>query len=475
VCSAGRRPSSACPDSAVRADRPDPRTGAVLTTIPTPPTVPAARVVRARTAVAVVFVANGMIMATLWSRLPGIRAALGLDPARLGLLLGAGAVGAVSGLPLAGVVVHRLGPSRTVRIAALGCGVGLAWAGIAPSEITLLPALFGLGLLSGIWDVAMNVEGAAVEQLLGRPVMPRFHAGFSLGTVVGALGGAAAAGLHLPVRVHLPVVAVLGALCAAAATRAFLPVPEPPPEEGIRAAAPDADGAGLAGAWRERRTLLVGLLVVTMALAEGSANDWLAVGLVDGYRAPEALAAGGYALFVAAMTLGRLQGGRALERWGRVVTLRVSALLVFAGIPLVAAGAAALGSHSLAAAPPAILALAAGAGVAGVLVWGLGSSLGFPVGMSAAADEPARAPARVSVVSTIGYLAFLAGPPVLGALGNRVGVLPALLVVCVVALLGVLAAGAARPLPGSTAEGTGRRGPAERGAASAGGPFDPAA
>ncbi len=113
--------------------------------------------------------------------------------------------------------------------------------------------------------------------------------------------------------------------------------------------------------------------------------------------------------------------------------------------------------------------------MAGVLVWGLGSSLGFPVGMSAAADEPARAPARVSVVSTIGYLAFLAGPPVLGALGNRVGVLPALLVVCVVALLGVLAAGAARPLPGSTAEGTERRSPAERGAASAGGPFDPAA
>jgi cyanate permease len=83
----------------------------------------------------------------------------------------------------------------------------------------------------------------------------------------------------------------------------------------------------------------------------------------------------------------------------------------------------------------------------GIVVWGLGASLGFPVGMSAAADDPARAAARVSVVSTIGYGAFLAGPPLLGALGDKVGTLESLLVVAVLmapASLTVFATRAAR-------------------------------
>ncbi len=79
------------------------------------------------------------------------------------------------------------------------------------------------------------------------------------------------------------------------------------------------------------------------------------------------------------------------------------------------------------------------------MLWGLGASLGFPVGMSAAADDPGRAAARVSVVSTIGYTAFLGGPPLLGWIGGQIGVLHALLVVSVVLVPSALVVPASRP------------------------------
>jgi len=175
---------------------------------------------------------------------------------------------------------------------------------------------------------------------------------------------------------------------------------------------PDAArGSGALAAWREPRTLLIGLLVMVMAFVEGTANDWLAVAFVDGYGVSEATAAAVFGVFVAAMTVGRVLGTTALDRWGRIPVL------------LATIGLAAVG---------AVLTVLAGSGpvaMVGVALWGLGASLGFPVGMSAAADEEDRAPARVSVVAAIGYTAFLAGPPLLGLLGDRVGTLRALLVI----------------------------------------------
>ena len=133
-------------------------------------------------------------------------------------------------------------------------------------------------------------------------------------------------------------------------------------------------------------------MVLGFAFTEGSANDWMAVAMVDGYGTTEAVGAIGFGVFVAAMTVARMFGGAALERFGRVATLRATAVLGLAGLLLVLLGGSA---------PVAI---------AGAVLWGFGAALGFPVGMSAAADDPERAAVRVSVVSSIGYTAFLAGP-----------------------------------------------------------------
>jgi MFS family permease len=172
-------------------------------------------------------------------------------------------------------------------------------------------------------------------------------------------------------------------------------------------------------------------MVLAMALTEGVANDWLAVALVDGYDVEAWVGASGFALFVTAMTIGRVTGGALLDRFGRVPVLWGTMAVAAVGVLLV------------------VLGQSPGFAAVGIVLWGLGASLGFPVGMSAAADDPAHAPARVSVVSTIGYTAFLAGPPVLGFLGDRVGVLNALLLVAVLLVPSALVVPAARPQAGA--------------------------
>jgi fucose permease len=378
--------------------------------------------VAARNAVAVVFALNGFVFASWVARIPEVQQSLGLTPGRLGLVLLGLAAGSVLALPTAGMWVHRLTAARVVAAAAALAAAGLAFVGIAvgvlESAVATAAGLVVLGYGSGTWDVAMNVEGAAVERRLGRSVMPRFHAAFSLGTVVGAGLGAAAAAVGLPVVAHLAVVAALALGPSLVAVPRFL-------------AARETDGDSRRRspwrAWTEPRTLAIGVLVLAMALAEGVANDWLAVALVQGYGVPSWVGASGFALFVTAMTAGRVTGPALLDRFGRVAVLRASMATAAAGVLLVVLGQV-----------PAVVA-------AGIVVWGLGASLGFPVGMSAAADDPQRAAGRVSVVATIGYTAFLAGPPVLGFIGDRVGVLNALLLVAVLLVPSALAVPAARP------------------------------
>ncbi len=251
--------------------------------------------------------------------------------------------------------------------------------------------------------------------------MPRLHAAFSIGTVTGAGVGALTAATGVPLLVQVTVVALLLPVVVRTATRRFLPPGEVSVEK-------QSSGGSALRAWREPRTLLIGLMVLGFAFTEGSANDWLAVAFVDGYRTSETLGAVGFGFFVVAMTVGRMFGGAALERFGRVAILRAMAGLGVAGLLLVLLG----GSTPVA--------------LAGALLWGIGASLGFPVGMSAAADDPARAAGRVSVVSSIGYTAFLAGPPLIGLLAEHAGILRALFVVLAALVLGLLAAGAARPL-----------------------------
>ncbi len=378
----------------------------------------------ARSAVYGTFFLNGFALATWASRIPAVRSSLDLGPAQLGLLLLATSVGSLLSLPTSGAVVSRFGARLVVSLAAVVEGAGLLLAalgvGVFQSVVLTGAGMFLVGLGNGNWDVAMNVEGAEVERRLRRSIMPRFHAGFSLGTVAGAAVGALVTFAGIGFGWHVAVVAVLVALLGRVSVRTFLPVTHDRAPGGGRSAF---------SAWAEPRTVLVGVMVLAMALTEGVATDWLALAMVDGYGAPAWLGAVAFALFVSSMTVGRVGGTVLLDTFGRLPVLWGSMAVAALGVVLVVLGQVAV-----------LVAV-------GILLWGLGASLGFPVGMSAAADDPARAAARVSVVSTIGYTAFLGGPPLLGFLGSQVGVLQALLVVSVVLVPSALAVPAARRAP----------------------------
>ncbi|MFC7596447.1 MFS transporter [Terrabacter sp. GCM10028922] len=381
---------------------------------------PAAVVSTARTAVFTAFAINGAAFAAFASRVPDLKHELALTAGELGVTLLAASVGSVLGLPISGWIVHHLGAARTLLGAALVQSVGLVAVGVGVTGLhnrpVVMAGLFLVGMGVGVFDVGMNLEGASVERFLGRAIMPRFHAAFSGGTVISALIGAGLSAMHVSIAVHLVGVVVMLLAVTPWFFKAFLP----------RAVELDEDGsevkqkAGIASAWREPRTLLIGVVVLAAAFTEGTANDWVAVALSDGYGLERWVGVVGFAVFLTAMTAGRLLGTRLLDERGRIPVLRILFVSAVVGCLLVVFGGPVLA-------------------FVGAAVWGVGASLGFPVGMSAAADDPARAPARMSVVSTIGYTAFLAGPPLLGFLGDHVGVLRSLLVVGAMAVIALLA------------------------------------
>ena len=391
--------------------------------------LPLGRLISARNAVYAVFTINGIAFASWASRIPDAKAVLGLTPGQLGMVLLFASAGSIIGLPVAGHIVKRIGAARTCAIAMVVLGAGLALVGlgvdIAHNRWVVAAGLCVLGLGMGTCDVAMNLEGANVERLLERSIMPRFHAAFSGGTVLAALLGAGMAALKVPVSFFFDGlnadIAIL-VLASGMSTRSFLPRSlEGEPQD----AASPAPSSSARSAWTEPRTILIGLVTLVAAFTEGTANDWVSVAFVEGYDLPPWAGVLAFATFLGFMTIGRILGTGLLDRYGRVPTLRVMLAIALLGSLMVVFGGPALA-------------------YVGAALWGLGVSLGFPVGMSAAADDPDRAHARVSVVATIGYVAFIAGPPLVGFLGDHHGVLRALLAVGALIVLAYAALPAVR-------------------------------
>jgi len=390
------------------------------------------RVKAATAATYAAFIGSGFAFASWASRIPQVRDSLGLDSAGLGLVLLSIAAGSLLALPLSGPVVARIGSSRTVTAMAVLLGVGLviaalgSLAGVGP----VVAGLFLLGFAHGAWDVAMNVQGTVVERHLGRSIMSRFHAGFSLGTVAGALVGAAMVALHVPVAAHLTGVAIVVVLGVTWHARRFIP----DHGESEPVADQNTEKTSALGAWRERRTLLIGVFVLAFSFAEGVGNDWISVAAIDGHHVSAAYGTLAFAAFLTAMTIGRWFGPGLLDRYGRTPVVRALALIGIVGVALFVFGPSPAYAY------------------AGTLLWGLGASLGFPVGMSAGGDDPRKAAGRVSVIASIGYCSFLAGPPTIGFLGDHLTVLRALIVVAALLTVAALIAGSVRPLAAKPAE-----------------------
>ncbi|MFM6973799.1 MAG: MFS transporter [Agromyces sp.] len=381
---------------------------------------------RWRNAIFTLFLVNGAVSATWAARLPAIREDTGSSLQAMGFALLGAAVGALAGLSIGPVLMHRIGAKRALGWGFAGMLAGMLLAALSSSVLGSIWAVAGSaawwGISMGSADVVTNIEAAANEREIGRTLMPLMHGFFSIGTVVGALGGAAAAAAHWSVLLNI---AVVVGLSSGAVWWALRGIPNRA-DIGAEDAAHAGEPRGRAvDAWRLPIVLLIGVGVLANGFAEGGANDWMAIGAVDGHGLSPALGAALLGTFVSGMTIVRFFGGPLVDRWGRVMVLRVSAIVALSGV------SGFIWGHAL-------WVIAAGA-----LLWGAGVALSFPLGMSAAADGP-NGPARVSVVSTLGYGAFLIGPPVLGFLGQVFGILPALTVFIALLAVSAFVAPAAR-------------------------------
>ncbi|MGW8484574.1 MFS transporter [Microbacterium sp. NPDC055903] len=378
-----------------------------------------------RAALLIAFLVNGLGMATWVTRTPAIRDALGASTAEMGLILAGLSVGSLIGISLGAVSVARFGSRFVILVGTAGVATGVAVIGVSAAAgtgvgVAVGLALFGFGM--GLGEIGLNVEGVEVEIAFGRSVVPLLHGGYSIGTVIGAVLGILANAIHLPVVVHLGIMALLIAVSMVFIYRGSLQ------GAGRTASSRGAEAApaSTASAWLNGRTLALAVIILGMALAEGSASDWLPLIVVDGFELDAVAGALIYAFFGLAMAIGRVGGGYVLDRVGRVIVMRTCAVVAAAGIALVAF------------APTFWLA------AVGVLLWGLGASLGFPVALSAAGDDPVHAARRASFVATAGYAAFLVGPPLLGFVGEHVTLRGAIVIVLAAVLATLFFADAVR-------------------------------
>jgi MFS family permease len=364
---------------------------------------------RARIAVTIIFLAHGLLFGTWVSRIPAIQDDVDLTEGELGIALLGGTVGALIALPLAGWIVARTGSRTTVARSLPPFVAFVVLIGLASNLLTLALALLLFGMALGTLDVAMNAHGLAVERGYGRPILSSFHGGWSSGGLVGAGVGGLAAWQDVEPLPHFVAVALVVGVAALAATRWLLPAGVDRPEEGARLARPP------------RRIAVLGLVAFCGLFAEGAAADWSGIYIDDSLDATPGIAALGFAAFSVMMAVFRLLGDRLTERWGAVALTRRGGLLAAAGL-----AAALLIAHPAAA-------------LVGFACMGAGLAAVVPVVFRAAGSVPGLAPAAgIAALTSVGYSAFLIGPPAIGFLAE-VTSLPAALGVVVV-LLGVLAA-----------------------------------
>ncbi|GIW34330.1 MFS transporter [Meiothermus sp.] len=371
----------------------------------------------ARIAIYLTFFVCGFILAAWVSRIPAIKQSLGLNTGELGLVLLGAPVGLVLAMPLVGWLIAHWGSRPVLTFASFSNCFSLPLLALAPSGWTLALALFVFGFTNAAMDISMNVQAVETEKRNGRPIMSSFHALFSLGGLVGAaLGGAAAAaGMEpLPFFTSMTAVSVLLMLWAIRYLIQVRPAP-----------------SGPRFVWPRGVLLGLGLIVFCTGLGEGAVADWSAVFMKQVVGSSEAVAALAFSAFSVAMVVGRLTGDALTHRFGPVALARGGGLFAAAGFVT-----------TLLATRPEVAML-------GFVMIGLGYCTLFPLAFSAAGRVPGVEPGvALASVATLGYLGFLVGPPVIGLIAQATSLRVSFALVAGLAVVIALLAELLRPKTG---------------------------
>lgn len=385
------------------------------------------RIQQARWGVMSQFFLFGTLFATFLSRTPSITEHLGVTPGEYALLMLAGATGALLALTVTGWAAARLGTRSLLFWSPIGYAVAfcLEAAAIALGDRTMFAAGgFLASFMFAFANVSVNAEAANIERWAKKPILPQFHAAFSVGMATGLGLGALVSHWGVHPSIHISIVATLVTVARILLVRVSVVYGAPDLEN-----LPKGFGGPFQTAkaeYRERRVILIGLIVFASSTIEGAAANWASLAVVHGFNTSEAIGDLFYWGFVVAMVSSRTLGAAIISRLGRVKSLRFSALTVLVGVLLFAFG------------PTYAITMV------GTILWGLGAGLGVPIGLSAASDDPKRAPARVAAVSSFSTMAGLVMPQVIGRLGDVIPLRKALLVILIGSVIMFLLARAVR-------------------------------
>ncbi|GAA2621334.1 MFS transporter [Streptomyces axinellae] len=375
---------------------------------------------RFRAALTTFFALDGFLFAGWVVRIPAVKEQTGASASALGLALLGVSAGAVATMVFTGRLCSRFGNQPVVLACAFLLPVSIALPPLTHSALTLGLVLLVFGAAYGGMNVALNSTAVDLIAALRRPVMPGFHAAFSLGGMLGAGLGGLLAG-HLSATRHLLALTAAGLAVAALGARPLLRHELRPAQ---RAAARPEGGAVRPGGRARLPVAVLGVIALCTAYGEGALADWSALHLTDDLDASAGLAASGYSVFAGAMTLGRLMGTTLVERLGPGRVLVVGGLLGSCGMLLGSLG------------PTVWLVLG------GFVLTGLGLANVFPIAIGRAGDL--GGPDGVAAASTFGYGGILLGPVAIGFLTDWFSLPTALLTVALLAALASLTAWATR-------------------------------
>lgn len=369
---------------------------------------------RLRAVLTAFFALDGFIFAGWVVRIPAIKEQTGASAGTLGLALLGVSAGAVVTMMLTGRLCHRYGNHQVTVVCAVLLSLSVSLPPLTHSALTLGLVLLVFGAAYGGINVAFNSAAVELVRAMRRPIMPSFHAAFSLGGMVGAGLGGLVAGSLTPTQ-HLFGLTVLGLVVTVLIGRPLLRLQPPAPHED----SPKEEAAPRRLNTRTRGLVVTfGLIALCTAFGEGALADWSALHLQQDLDATAGAAAIGYSCFALAMTAGRLSGTRLLERLGRTRTL-------------VAGGTTAAAGMLLGALAPTLW-----AAVLGFVITGLGLANLFPVAVERAGTL--AGPDGVAIASTLGYGGMLLGPPAIGFMADWYSLPAALTSVAVLAATAAL-------------------------------------
>ena len=338
-----------------------------------------------RIAVGTLFFLQGLCFASWASRIPSIQQKLNLSESELGAVLLAIPVGSMISLPITGWLVAKFGSKRVVTLGVFLYSLTVITLGMAQNTFQLISYLLLFGFGGNFMNIGVNTQAIGVESLYKKPIMGSFHGMWSLAGFTGAALGTLMIGANvLPVQ-HFLLVTIFVVLAALISTRYTI------------AEDPNRQADQPIFARPDKSLLMLGIIAFCTMICEGAMFDWSGVYFQKVVQADKAWVGAGYTAFMATMASGRFVSDWFAGKFGLKPTLQLSGILIAIGLLL------------------AVLLPGLPTAIAGFLLVGAGVSSVIPLVYSAAGKSKVLSPGvALAAVSTIGFLGFLIGPPLIG-------------------------------------------------------------